>query len=86
MPDDIDNMITIIQGARKLRFYFKEQLLDVPLCLRYTTAMYFREIERNDKVIYKIYVQLSKELSNESKQYRQKTIRQEMALYQGKGS
>ena len=84
MKNNIEAMLTILDGARKLRVYYQIELITINPRDRLTIAMYFREIERNTLTINETIIKLLVEVLDESKEFGQAKIRAAMASYQGK--
>ena len=82
MKNNIEAMLTILDGARKLRAYYQEELITINPHNRLTIDMYFREIERFTLSVNEIIIKLLVEVLNESEQFGQKEIRHQMEKYQ----
>ena len=82
MKNNIEAMLTILDGARKLRAYYKEELITINPHDRLTIDMYFREIERFTLSVNEIIIKLLVEVLDESKEFGQAKIRHQMEKYQ----
>jgi len=86
MNINVDHILTVINGARKLREYYKEQMLEIHISRIHTIEMYLNELARHHKTLMLSVNQLRKELINESNEFRPEIIRQEMEKRKGKNN